>query len=95
MEGRKKSLNQDIQYYGITRISNFPALAFFLTGGRLTLSAKNQELRAISNQSIMVSRPHPETNENRHKRFAQHIGTPRRGAPGRRRQIKNAHTTAG
>jgi DNA-binding response OmpR family regulator len=33
-----------------------------------------------------MPRPHPETNENQHKRFAQHIGSPRRGAPGRRRQ---------
>ena len=37
---------------------------------------------------IMMPRPHPETNENPHKRFAQHIGSPRRGAPGRRRQKK-------
>jgi hypothetical protein len=29
---------------------------------------------------IMMPRPHPETNENQHKRFAQHIGSPRRGA---------------
>jgi hypothetical protein len=35
---------------------------------------------------IMMPRHHPETNENQHKRFAQHIGSPRRGAPGRRRQ---------
>jgi hypothetical protein len=35
---------------------------------------------------IMMPRPHPETDENQHKRFAQHIGFPRRGAPGRRRQ---------
>jgi hypothetical protein len=35
---------------------------------------------------IMMPRPHPETNENQHKRFAQHIGSPRRGAPGCRRQ---------
>jgi hypothetical protein len=34
----------------------------------------------------MIPRPHPETNENQHQRFAQHIGSPRRGAPGRRRQ---------
>jgi len=34
----------------------------------------------------IISRPDPETNENQHKRFAQHIGSPRRGAPGRRRQ---------
>jgi malonyl CoA-acyl carrier protein transacylase len=34
----------------------------------------------------MMPRPHPETNENQHKRFAQHLGSPRRGAPGRRRQ---------
>ena len=27
----------------------------------------------------MMPRPHPETNENQHKRFAQHIGSPRRG----------------
>ena len=36
---------------------------------------------------IMMLRHQPETNENQHKRFAQHIGSPRRGAPGRRRQI--------
>ncbi len=35
---------------------------------------------------IMMPRHHPETNEIQHKRFAQHIGSPRRGAPGRRRQ---------
>jgi AAA+ ATPase superfamily predicted ATPase len=35
-----------------------------------------------------ISRPHPETDENQHQRFAQHIGSPRRGAPGRRRQEK-------
>ena len=29
---------------------------------------------------IMMPRPHPETNESQHKRFAQHIGSPRRGA---------------
>jgi len=36
----------------------------------------------------IISRPDPGTNENQHKRFAQHIGPyyPRRGAPGRRRQ---------
>jgi len=40
-----------------------------------------------SNESlIMMPRLHPETNENQHKRFAQHNGPPRRGAPGRRRQ---------
>ena len=37
---------------------------------------------------IMMPRLNPETNENQHKRFAQHIGSPRRGAPGRRRQKK-------
>jgi len=36
---------------------------------------------------IMLPRLHPETNKNQHKRFAQHIGSPRRGAPGRRRQL--------
>jgi hypothetical protein len=35
-----------------------------------------------------ISRTHPETDENQHQRFAQHIGSPRRGAPGRRRQEK-------
>jgi hypothetical protein len=35
---------------------------------------------------IMMPRPHTETNENQHQRIAQHIGSPRRGAPGRRRQ---------
>ena len=40
-----------------------------------------------SNESLMtVPRLHPETNENQHTRLAQHMGTPRRGAPGRRRQ---------
>jgi hypothetical protein len=29
---------------------------------------------------IMMPRPHPKTKENQHKRFAQHIGSPRRGA---------------
>jgi hypothetical protein len=37
---------------------------------------------------IMMPRLHPETNEDQHKRFAQQIGSPRRGAPGRRRQKK-------
>jgi glycosyltransferase involved in cell wall biosynthesis len=42
-----------------------------------------------SNESlIMMPRPHPETNENQHKRFAQHIGSPYHGAPGRQRQKK-------
>jgi hypothetical protein len=41
----------------------------------------------LGNPLIMMPRPHPETNENQHKRFAQHIGSPRRGAPGRWRQI--------
>jgi hypothetical protein len=31
------------------------------------------------NQSIMMPRPHTETNENQHQRFAQHMGSPRRG----------------
>jgi hypothetical protein len=35
---------------------------------------------------VMMPRPHTETNENQHQRIAQHIGSPRRGAPGRRRQ---------
>jgi len=34
---------------------------------------------------IMAPRQQPETNESQHKRFAQHIGPPRRGATGRRR----------
>ena len=38
------------------------------------------------NPLIVMPRPHPETNENQHQRFAQHMGSPRRGAPGRRRQ---------
>jgi hypothetical protein len=33
----------------------------------------------FSKQLPMMPRPHPETNENQHKRFAQHIGSPRRG----------------
>jgi len=40
----------------------------------------------LRNPLIMVPRPHAETNENQHHRFAQHIDSPRRGAPGRRRQ---------
>ena len=40
----------------------------------------------LGNPLTMMPRLHPETNENQHKRFAQHIGSPRRGAPGRRRQ---------
>jgi hypothetical protein len=40
---------------------------------------------------IMMPRLHPETNENQHKRFAQHIGSPRRGAPGRRRHLKKIY----
>jgi hypothetical protein len=35
---------------------------------------------------IMMPRPNPETNENQHQRIAQHIGSPRRGDPGRRGQ---------
>jgi len=35
---------------------------------------------SFSSQFQMVSRLHSETNENQHKRFAQHIGSPRRGA---------------
>jgi len=31
---------------------------------------------------IMMPRHHTETNENQHQRFAQHIGSPRRGAAG-------------
>jgi len=27
----------------------------------------------------MMPRSHPEANENQHKRFAQHMGSPRRG----------------
>ena len=38
------------------------------------------------NPLTMMPRPHPETDENQHKRFAQHMGSPRRGAPGCRRQ---------
>ncbi|MGD2086100.1 MAG: hypothetical protein PVH61_07955 [Candidatus Aminicenantes bacterium] len=40
----------------------------------------------LGNPLIMMPHPHPETNERQHQRVAQHIGTPRRGAPGRRRQ---------
>ena len=36
-------------------------------------------------QFLMLPRPYPEMNEIRHHRIAQHIGSPRRGAPGRRR----------
>jgi hypothetical protein len=35
--------------------------------------------------STMIPRPNPETNENQYQQFAQHIGPPRRGAPGHRR----------
>jgi amino acid adenylation domain-containing protein len=38
------------------------------------------------NPLIMMPRPHPGTNENQNQRVAQHIGSPRRGAPGGRRQ---------
>jgi hypothetical protein len=31
-------------------------------------------------KALMMPRPHPETNENQHKRFAQHIGPPCHGA---------------
>ena len=34
----------------------------------------------LGNPLTMMPRPNPETNENQHKRFAQHIGSPRRGA---------------
>ena len=35
--------------------------------------------RKKKEQSLMMPRPHPEMYENQHKRFAQHIGPPRRG----------------
>ncbi|MGD2092901.1 MAG: hypothetical protein PVH61_42455 [Candidatus Aminicenantes bacterium] len=44
---------------------------------------------------IMMPRPHPEMNENQHKRFAQHIGSPRRGAPGRRRKSTGGKNARG
>jgi len=37
----------------------------------------------VSQQMVMMPRHHPETNENQHKRFAQHIGSPRRGGRGK------------
>ncbi|MGD2087372.1 MAG: non-ribosomal peptide synthase/polyketide synthase [Candidatus Aminicenantes bacterium] len=40
----------------------------------------------IGNPLTMMPRPHPETNEIQNKRLAQHIGSHRRCAPGRRRQ---------
>ncbi len=33
----------------------------------------------LPQQFHLMPRPHPETDENLHKRFAQHIGPPRRG----------------
>jgi hypothetical protein len=36
-------------------------------------------MAAFSWQFLMMPRPHPGTKENQHKRFAQHIGSPRRG----------------
>jgi DNA-binding response OmpR family regulator/signal transduction histidine kinase len=39
-----------------------------------------------SNEFLMMTRPQGETKKNQHQRFAQHMGSPRRGAPGRRGQ---------
>ncbi len=36
-------------------------------------------IKTNTNELHSISRPHPETNENQHQRFAQHIGSPRRG----------------
>jgi len=36
-------------------------------------------IKTNTNDLRSISRPHPETNENQHQRFAQHIGSPRRG----------------
>jgi phosphate transport system ATP-binding protein len=50
----------------------------FLQGG-LNQSVSSMIGKRSYEPQIMMPRPHPETNENQHKRFAQHIGSPRRG----------------
>jgi hypothetical protein len=44
-----------------------------------------KQMKTNTNELRSISRPNPETNESQHQRVAQHIGSPRRGAPGRRR----------
>jgi hypothetical protein len=40
---------------------------------------EKKRILSISSLYRVSTRLHPETNENRHKRTAQHIGSPRRG----------------
>jgi hypothetical protein len=55
----------------------------FLRGGQKREAGKLGSWEAqLGNSLIMMPRPQTETNENQHNRFAQHIGSPRRGAPG-------------
>jgi outer membrane protein assembly factor BamB len=72
-------------------VSNNEKLLWMLHGDRISGSVGQWVSSMIGKHSyeflIMMPRPHPETNENQHQRFAQHIGSPRRGAPGRRRQL--------
>ena len=49
----------------------------------------NHAVMQSSNHAIKVPRLHPETNENLHKRFAQHRGSPRRGVKFARRSVRN------
>jgi hypothetical protein len=44
-----------------------------------SVSSVSSVAKLISKQFIMMPRPHPETNENQHKRTAQHIGSPCHG----------------
>ena len=57
----------------------------FLQGGKKREAEKlgRREDGKLRSELLIISRPNPETKENRHTRFAQHIGPPRRGAPGR------------
>jgi hypothetical protein len=44
-----------------------------------SVSSVTSVAKFISWQPLMMPRPHPETKENQHKRFAQHIGPPCHG----------------
>jgi glycosyltransferase involved in cell wall biosynthesis len=44
---------------------------------------EKKQMKININELRTISRLYQETNENQHKRFAQHIGSPRRGAPGK------------
>ena len=64
----------------------------FLRGGEKREAEKlgRWEDGKLRSELRIISRPTPGTNENQHKRLAQHIGPPRRGAPGRRWQNLSA-----